>query len=39
MFPETPMGFNSSSWSNIKFMITSMNRKIGKITIEARQIA
>ena len=39
MFPESPMGYNSSSWSGIKFMITSMTRKLGLISIKAREIA
>ena len=38
MFPKSPMGYNSSSWSGIKFMITSMTRKLGLISIKAREI-
>jgi len=38
MFPETPMGYNSASWDNEKFMITEMIRKVGKISIKVRQI-
>mgnify|MGYP003132249841 CR=1 FL=1 len=39
MFPETPFGINSSSWSTIKFIITDLFREIGKVKIKARQIA
>ena len=39
MFPETPFGINSSSWSGIKFIITDFTREIGKVKIKARQIA
>tara|TARA_R100000458_G_scaffold48036_1_gene46948 strand:+ start:2428 stop:4509 length:2082 start_codon:yes stop_codon:yes gene_type:complete len=38
MFPETPMGYNSASWSGIKFIITNMTRGLGKMSIKARQI-
>lgn len=39
MFPETPFGINSSSWSTIKFIITDFTREIGKVKVKARQIA
>ena len=38
MFPETPLGDNSSSWSNINFMITRTQRTVGTLKITARQI-
>ena len=38
MYPETPFGYNSASWSGIKFMITDLNRTLGKMQITARQI-
>ena len=36
---ETPLGYNSASWSSLKFMITRTNRTPGKLSIEARRIA
>lgn len=38
MYPETPFGYNSASWSGLKFMITSLNRTLGELKIEAREI-
>jgi len=38
MYPETPFGYNSSSWSGLKFMITNLQRSIGKINITSQQI-
>ena len=38
MFPESPMGYNSASWSSQKFIITDINRGVGKLSIKARQI-
>ena len=39
MYPDTPLGYNSASWSGLKFMITGTNRSPGKLSIEARRIA
>lgn len=39
MYPETPLGYNSASWSSLKFMIIRTNRTPGKLSIEARRIA
>jgi len=39
MYPETPYGYNSASWANIKFMITDIHRKAGELKITAREIA
>lgn len=39
MYPETPYGYNSASWANIKFMITNLNRSPGELKITAREIA
>ena len=38
MFPETPMGYNSATWNNLKMMVTSVNRTLGKLSINAREI-
>jgi hypothetical protein len=38
MYPENPFGYNSSNWSGINFMIVSMQRTLGKMSIKARQI-
>ncbi len=38
MFPETPMGFNSASWSGLNFVITEMKRAVGKLSIKARSV-
>jgi len=38
MHPETPFGYNSATWSGLKFMITSLNRTLGELKIEAREI-
>ena len=40
MYPETPFSYNSSSWTanNMVFMITSYQRSLGTIKIQARQI-
>ena len=38
MFPETPLGDNSSSWSNINFMIVRTQRTVGTLKITAREI-
>ena len=39
MYPETPFGYNSGSWTNINFMIVDTSRTKGKIIIKARQIS
>lgn len=36
MFPETPMGYNSATWLGLIFVITSTQRSIGKLSIQAR---
>ena len=38
MHPKTPMGYNSGSWSNLKFMITDCQRSLGKLKIQVRSI-
>ena len=38
MFPETPFGYNSESWTGIKFMIVDFKRDLGKISVTVRQI-
>ena len=38
MYPKNPFGYNSSNWSGINFMIVSMQRTVGKMSIKARQI-
>jgi hypothetical protein len=38
MFPEKPLGFNSGSWNNLNFVITSTSRTLGKLSITARSI-
>jgi len=38
MYPEKPFGYNSGSWSGLKFMITSLNRTLGEMKIETREI-
>ena len=38
MIPETPFGYNTASWDNLVFMITSTSRTLGEIKIEAREI-
>jgi hypothetical protein len=38
MFPETPLGDNSSSWSNVNFMIIRTQRTVGTLKITAREI-
>ena len=39
MYPETPFGYNSSSWSNINFMIITTSRSRGELKIKAKQIS
>ena len=38
MFPETPFGQSSGTWTNLNMIITSTKRTIGKIQIKAREI-
>ena len=38
MFPETPLGFNSASWSSLNFIITDTTRTLGKLSVKARSI-
>ena len=38
MHPETPFGFNSSNWSGLVFIITTIQRGLGKLKIKAKQI-
>lgn len=38
MFPETPLGSNSATWNNLKMMVISTNRTIGKMSITLREI-
>ena len=38
MFPETPLGYNSATWNNLKMMIVSTNRTPGKLSITAREV-
>ena len=38
MFPETPMGHNSATWNNLQMMVTSINRSVVKLSINAREI-
>jgi len=38
MFPETPMGFNSASWSSLNFVVTETKKTIGKVSIKARSV-
>ena len=38
MYPETPIGFNSSDWNGLKFIITDTKRSAGKLSIKARSI-
>ncbi len=38
MFPETPLGHNSSSWNNIQFIIIGTKRTLGKLTLNLREI-
>ena len=38
MYPETPIGFNSSDWDGLKFIITDTKRSAGKLSIKARSI-
>mgnify|MGYP003108846119 FL=1 len=38
MFPETPLGHNSSSWNNIQFIIVGTKRTLGKLTLNLREI-
>ena len=38
MHPETPFGFNSSNWSGLVFIITTIRRGLGNLKIKAKQI-
>ena len=38
MYPEKPFGYNSATWTGIKFMITSISRTAGSMKFEAREI-
>ena len=38
MYPETPFGHNSANWSGLKFIVTSVQRTLGSVKIEVRQI-
>ena len=38
MFPETPLGFNSASWSSLNFIITDTTRTLGKLSVKARSV-
>ena len=38
MYPEVPFGVNSGSWNNLKFVVTSVGRSLGKLKIEVREI-
>lgn len=38
MFPTSPMGHNSSTWNNLKMIVTSTNRTLGKLSITTREI-
>ena len=38
MYPETPFGDNSASWSGLTFMVTSVQRSLGSLKIQSRQI-
>ena len=38
MHPTTPLGHNSSSWTNLKFMIISITRSKGSLKFKAREI-
>jgi hypothetical protein len=38
MYPETPFGHNSGSWSGLKFIVTDINRTCGSIKIKAREV-
>jgi len=39
MYPETPFGYNSGSWSSINFMIITTSRSRGELKIKAKQIS
>ena len=39
MYPPSPMGHNSGTWNNLKMMIISLNRTIGRMSITAREVA
>ena len=38
MHPETPFGYNSATWSGLKFMITSLTRSVGTLKFESREV-
>ena len=38
MFPKTPMGYNSKSWADIKFIIVEINRSLNSLKIKAREV-
>lgn len=38
MYPDTPFGHNSANWSGLNFMITSLQRSVGKLKIESREL-
>ena len=38
MYPKTPFGYNSGSWSNLNFMIINTSKTLGKVNITARQV-
>ncbi len=38
MYPEVPFGVNSASWNNLKFVVTSVNRSLGELKIQVREI-
>lgn len=39
MYPPSPMGHNSGTWNNLKMMIITLNRTIGRMSITAREVA
>ena len=38
MYPETPFGQSSGTWTNINMMIVSTKRTLGKLSIKAREV-
>ncbi len=38
MFPKSPMGYNSKSWADIKFIIVEINRSLNSLKIKAREV-
>jgi len=38
MFPKSPMGYNSKSWADLKFIITEVNRSLNSLKIKAREV-